>query len=210
MLRKYNRIKSIILPHKKINTIAIFVLFLGVIMGSVFSVIISMNDRILVTDKIKIFIDNINNGSITSIMTLKNCLSINLIYVILIWILGMALLGIIFNLLIIFFKGFIFSFSIASFILTYKYKGILLSFIYLIFGELLNIVVILILTIYSITFSWYLLKLIFKTNNNLYIKHFLKNYLLIFVFSIIISIISSLSEAFLVPSLVKLIIKLYI
>ena len=209
MIKKYSNIKNIILPSKKDNILAIFVLFLGVIAGAVFLGIIGMNDRLLVIDKIKIFINNINNNTIDSLLALKNSLSINLIYVFLIWILGMALLGIIFNIFILFIKGFVFGFSIAAFILTYSYKGISLSILYLLFGQLLNIIVILILTIYSLMFSWRLIQMIFK-NNNSNIRKFLKNYLIILVFSVFISIISSMSEAFLLPALVKLIIKLFI
>ena len=209
MIKKYSNIKSIILPNRKINILAILVLFLGVIAGAVFSSIISMNDRLLIIDKIKIFTNNINSNSIDSLLALKNSLSINLIYVFLIWILGMALLGIIFNIFILFVKGFVFGFSIAAFIITYSYKGIILSLLYLLFGQLLNIIVILILTIYSLMFSWQLIRMIFK-DNNIHIKRFLKNYLIILVFAIFISIISSIGETFLLPALVKLIIKLYI
>lgn len=210
MIKKYSNIKSIVLPNKKINILAILVLFLGVIAGAVFLGIIGLNDKTLVIDKIKVFINNINNNSIDSIIALKNSLSINLIYVLIIWILGMALLGIIFNVFILFIKGFIFGFGVAAFILTYSYKGIALSFLYLIFGQLLNIIVILILTIYSIMFSWQLFTLIFRGNSNLHIKRFLKNYLIILAFAVFVSIISSISEAFLLPALIKLIIKLFI
>ena len=210
LIKKYSNIKNIILPNKKINIFVMCILFLGVIAGAVFSGIIGLNDKTLVIDKIHLFIDNINNNSINSILALKNSISINLIYIFLKWFLGMALLGIIFNVLILFVKGFIFGFSIASFILTYSYKGIIISFLYLIFGQLLNIVVLLVLTIYSIMFSYQLLCLIFKNNNNFTTRKFLKNYAIILLFSIIISLISSLSEAFLLPSLIKLIIKLYI
>ena len=209
MIKKYSNIKNIILPSKKNNILAIFVLFLGVIAGALFLGIIGMNDRLLVIDKIKMFIDNINNNTIDSLLALKNSLAINLIYVFLIWILGMALLGIIFNIFILFIKGFVFGFSIAAFILTYSYKGITLSILYLLFGQLLNIIVILILTIYSLMFSWKLIQMILKNDNN-NIRRFLKNYLIILIFSVFISIISSISEAFLLPALVKLIIKLFI
>ena len=210
MVKKYSNIKNIILPNKKTNFLALSVLFLGVVLGAIFSVIISMNDKTLVIDKIKLFIDNINSGSIDSLLALKNGLSINLLYVMLIWLLGMALLGVILNLFILFIKGFIFSFSIASFILTYHYKGIILSFLYLIFGQLLNIIVVLVLTIYSVMFSWHLISVIFKNNSGVTIKHFLKNYAIILVLAIAISIISAMSEAFLLPAMVKLFIKLYI
>ena len=109
----------------------------------------------------------------------------------------------------LFIKSFIIGFSLSSFIITYKYKGIILSTLYLIFGQLLNIVTIIILTIYSILFTKKLLDTIFK-NNNKDMKKTLKNYLIILLIAIIISTISSLCESFLLPPLIKLIIKLYI
>lgn len=209
MIYKLSDIKRIVLPYKKVNIFVISVLFLGVIAGAVFSTIINNNDQMLVIEKIKLFIDNINNNSLNSITVLKNSLSINLIYVLIIWFFGMALLGIILNTFLLFVKGFVFSFSISSFIITFKYKGILLSFLYLIFGQLLNILVLIVLTTYSIMFSYELILLIFK-NSNGRIKKTLKNYFIIFSICLIISVISSLSETFLLPALIKLIIKLYL
>ncbi len=209
-MKKYSNIKSIILPNKRINIFVICLLFLGVIAGAIFAGIIGMNDKTLVIEKIKLFIDNINNNSLNSIHIFKNSISINLIYITIIWLLGMALLGIIFNIFILFIKSFIFGFSISAFILTYSYKGLAISFLYLIFGQLLNIIIIMILTIYSITFSYQLLLLIFKNNSNIHIKKTIKNYFIIFIISIILSIISSISESFILPALIKLIIKLYV
>jgi len=150
MIKKYNNIKSIILPSKKINIFVLCILFLGLISGAIFANIIGLNDKNLVVDKIKLFIDNINASSIDSILAFKNSISTNIIYIMIIWILGMTLIGIIFNVFILFIKSFIFGFGIASFILTYSYKGIILSILYLIFGQLLNIIIIMIITIYSI------------------------------------------------------------
>ena len=209
IMKKYSNIKSIILPNKKINIFVVVLLLLGVTAGAIFSSVIGVNDKALIIEKIKSFIDNINTNSIDSILVLKNSLSINLLYVIIIWILGISLVGVIFNIFIFFIKSFIFGFTIASFIITYSYKGLALSFLYLLFGELLNVMVLLMLTIYSIMASIMLLRLIFK-DNNINFKKFLKNYLIILLIAIILSIISSLFESFLLPGLIKLIIRLYV
>ena len=209
IMKKYSNIKSIILPSRKINIFVVGILFLGIILGSIFMCMINMNDRLLVIEKIKLFIDNINNSRLDSLLLLKNSISINLLYVFIIWILGLSLIGIIINIFLFFFKSFIFGFTLASFIITYKYKGILLSLLYLLFGELLNIIILLVITIYSIMISYRLITLIFR-GNNIGIKKYLRNYLLILVISIILSIISSLFESFLLPSLIKLVIGLYV
>ena len=209
MIKKYSKIGSIIFPSKKINIFVLFILFLGVIYGAIFSQIVNLNDKQLVIDKIMLFISNINNNSVNSFILFKNSILINFMYVFIIWILGMTLIGIIFVILLVFLKGFIFGFTLASFFLVYSYKGLILSLLYLLFGQLLNIFVIAILSIYSIMFTLKLFKLIFKHTDNVIIV-FLKNYVLIFVISIIISIISSLCETFILPALIRLIIKLFI
>lgn len=210
MLKKYRSIKSILFPSKKLNIFILSIIILGIILGSIFSTIITQNDQNLVIEKIKLFITNISDNSLNTITSFKNSISINLIYIIIIWILGMTLIGIPINTFLLFIKNFILGFSLSSFILTYSYKGLILSSIYLIFGELLTIIILSILTTYSIIFSSKLLKHIFKSNTPNEIPKYLKNYSLIFVISIILCLISSISESFLVPTLVKLIIKLYI
>ena len=206
MIRRYTKI---IFPNKKINILVILVLFMGVILGSIFANIINMNDRLLVIDKIKVFIENINGNSIDSFIAFKNSLSINLLYILLISLFSLAVLGIIFNLILLFIKGFILGFSIASFIIAYHYKGIILSFLYLLLGQVLNILIVIIISIYGMMVALKLFKMIIK-ENGLGIRRTLKNYLIILVLAIIISLISAVGEAFLLPASIKLIIKLFI
>ncbi len=202
--------KRIILPNKKSNILCLLVLFLGLIFGAIFAQMIGLNDKTLVIDKIELFISNINNNLIDSVAVFKNSISINLIYVFLIWLLGMAILGIIFNLLLLFTKGFIFGFTMASFVVVYSYKGMILGILYLLLGQLLNIIAIFVLTIYSLKFAYLLLNVIFKEHSNISLKKFLKNYVIILGMAIIISIIASVGEAFILPAILKLIVKLYI
>ena len=210
MITKLSRIKSIIFPNKKINYTVITILFLGVITGALFSTIIDLNDKKLILEKIQLFISNINKGNINNITALKNSIIINLSYSFIIWILGLTIIGVIINIFLLYLKGFIFGFSLSSFILTYSYKGIILSILYTLFGQLLNIIVIIILTIYSIMFTSNFLKQIIKNKQNLNIPKYFKNYTLIFIITIIISLISSISEVFLFPTLIHLFIKLFI
>lgn len=210
MINKYNKIKSIVFPSKKTNFFVITVLFLGVISGAIFSNIIDLNDQKLVIDKIQTFMSNIDTQSINSFTAFKNSILTNLSYSVLLWILGMTIIGIIFNVFLLYIKGFVFGFSLSAFIITYSYKGIILSTLYTLFGQLLNLIVIIILSIYSIMFSNNLIKQIIKNKQNINIPSFFKNYSLIFLITIIISLFSSVSEAFLFPSLIKIIIKLFI
>ena len=208
-MNKIMSIKKIIFPNKKINILMICILFLGIIFGAIFINIITLNDKNIVFDKIKLFIDNINSNSLNSLDVFKNSLSINLLYILIMLILGISMVGVFFNIFLVFLKGFIFSFSISAFILTFGYKGIILSLLYLLFGQLFNILVILTGGIYSVMMGINLLKVIFK-NNSILVKKDIKNYFLIFAILLVIGIFSSLMEAFILPALIKLIIKLFI
>lgn len=210
MNSKINNIKSIIFPSKKINTFVISILFLGLISGAVFGNIISVNDKTLVIDKIKLFISNINSDSINGIEVFKNGISVNMLYLGIIWVMGMTFVGVVLNVVILFIKSFILGFSLASFIMVYSYKGLILSLIYLLFGQILNILVIVMVTIYGIMFSSKLNLIIFKNKQDNNILKFFRNYVFILIIAIIVSIISSISEAFLLPAIIKIIIKLFI
>ena len=210
MNSKINSIKNIIFPSKKINTFVISILFLGLISGAVFGNIISVNDKTLVIDKIKLFISNINSDSINGIEVFKNGISVNMLYLGIIWVMGMTFVGVVINVVILFIKSFILGFSLASFIMVYSYKGLILSLIYLLFGQILNILVIVMVTIYGIMFSSKLNLIIFKNKQDNNILKFFRNYVFILIIAIIVSIISSISEAFLLPAIIKIIIKLFI
>ncbi len=209
MKSKIKETIKLIFPYKRINIFVITLIFLGIILGATFTTMTDINDKKLIIEKIESFINNINNNSLDTLKSFKNSLSINFTYLIFIFISGMTIIGIISNLLILFLKGFIIGFSLASFIITYSYKGIFLSTFYIIFGQLLNIIIICSMTIYGLIFSYKFIQVIFK-NRNTGIKHFFKGYFIIFLILTIISIISSISEIILFPSIIKLIIKLFI
>ena len=210
MKKQLNIIKSILFPNNKINIFVIIILFLGIISGAIFSNIIDLNNQKLVIEKINVFLTNINTNNLNNILAFKNSLIINFSYSIIIWTLGLTILGILINIFLLYIKGFIFGFSLASFILTYNSKGIILSILYTLFGQLLNILVIMILSTYSIIFTINLIKQITKDKHSISINKFFKNYSIILLLTIIITIISSVSEAFIFPALIKLIIKLFI
>ena len=210
MITRLSKIKSIIFTKKKINYTVITILLLGVTTGAIFSTIIDINDQKIVTDKIELFTSNINTGNINNIKALQNSIIINLSYSCIIWILGLTIIGVVLNIFLFYLKGFIFGFSLSAFILTYNYKGIILSILYTLFGQLLNLIVLIVLTIYSIMFTSNFLKQILKSKQNLNIPKYFKNYSIIFVTTIVISLLSSISETFLFPTLINLFIKIFI
>lgn len=208
MNKKKTKLSNIILPSKKINYFVITILLFGVISGSIFLIVLNDTDKSNAILQIETFISNIDGNKIDNGLALKNSLIINYIFVGLIWGLGLSIIGVIFNIFLTYIKGFIIGFSISSIFLTYKYKGILMGLLYIFPHQIINIIVVCILTIYSIMFSHNLLTIIVSKNvkkNRL----MLKKYVIILVFSVIASFISSILEIYMFPNLLKVIISLY-
>ena len=210
MNKKLNSGLALILPNKKVNLFVIFIVILGIISGSLFLMVLNDNDKSEVINEISTFMTNINTNNINNLNSFKNSLIEGMILIILSWILGMSINGVIFNIFFIYMKSFIIGFSISSFILVYKYKGILSSLIYVIPSQLINILIILILGVYTLLFSKYLFKMIFLKDKTVNLGKFFKKYVLVFGICIILCVISALCEAYLVPSLLKVMIKLFI
>ena len=210
MNKKLSNGLAIILPNKKINLFVFFVIVLGIISGTIFLLAINTNDKELVTNQIINFITNVNENNINNFNAFKNSLVENIIFILIIWIFGMSVIGIIFNIFIMYLKGFVLGFTLSSFFLIYQYKGLLLGIIYLIPSMIINVIVTLIIGVYSIMLSIYLLKIIFMKDRSNNIKNFLKKYFIILLICLILVLISSLCEGYLVPAIIKLVIKVFI
>ena len=206
---KRNNIFKLIIPNTKTNIIAFSIFIIGIITGSIFIMVINTNDKSLVVEHITKFFSNVNSSNYSYLDSLKNMLSLNYFYVIVIWVLGLSILGILVNIFLTYLKGFIIGFTTSSLIITYGFKSILAVILYIIPHTLINSLVIIVLTIYSITFSRYLLIQIFQ-KKDMKTKNFMKKYLIILLISVALTLVSSISEVYLFPFLLKLIIKLYV
>ena len=80
--------------NKKFILFLLGISLIGFISGSLFITIISKSDQILVKDYIESFINNIQNNKLDYGDTLKNTLLSNLTFIIVIWILGISVIGI--------------------------------------------------------------------------------------------------------------------
>lgn len=210
MNKKINSGLAIILPNKRVNLFVLFIIILGVISGCIFLLALNENDKELVITQISNFLTNVGNNDINNLIAFKNVIIENLIFVLLVWIFGMSILGVVFNIFAVYLKGFITGFTLSAFFLVYKYKGLLAGAIYLIPSGIINILISLILGVYSIMITIYLWKMIFfkdKTNNTF---KFLKRYVLILCVCLLFVLVSAVCESYLVPALLKLFIKVFI
>ena len=205
---KCSKIYNLILPNKIINIFIYSLVIFGIISGSIFLIMSNETDKTSVIEQITNFFNNVNTNNIDNVQALKNSLIINYIFIITIFILGFSIIGIIINVFLVYLKGFLVGFSISSILLTYNYKGVIAAIIYTIPSQLLNIIIISILSIYSIMFSKHLITVI-VSKKPVSTRNILKKYSIIFTFSIIVTLISSLLEVYLFPNILKLIISLY-
>ena len=79
--------------NKKIFVFLFVLMLMGIIAGSIFTTILNSSDKELVINHLNEFIDNINNNKLDYIFALKNNLITNISYVILIWLLGISVIG---------------------------------------------------------------------------------------------------------------------
>lgn len=200
MILLKEKISSIIFPNNKITIYIISFFIIGLISGSLFLTNLDSTDKLTIITRIKDFLTNNN-------LSLKNTLIINYTYITLIYIFGLTLLGLFINSIISYIKGFILGFSISSIFYTYGIKSILMGIIYIFPHNIINIIIIISLTVYSIIFSAALIKQIIGKRVN--ILQLLKKYTVIYLSSLILITISSLYEVYITPFLYDLITKLY-
>ena len=184
---------------KKKYLFLIIIVIVGFIFGIIFSNILNTEDQKLVNSKIIEYFNNI--ASDTKIDYFKNLLTSiknNLLYIGVIWILGLSVIGLLFNNFILFFKSFILGFSIGSIINIYFYSGIVLSFFYIFPSLLLNIFIYLIMVYYANDFSLKLFNIIFRKKDYKF-SFFIKNYTKILLILSLILIVSSIIETFIMP-----------
>ena len=197
MKKKINILKEYFKVNKKMFLFFEILLLIGVLSGSIFSLTLNETDAVLVSEYLNNFIESISNNSYKD--ALLNAVLSNSLILTIIFLLGFSVIGIPFVILIFFYKAFIIGFSFASIILNFKSKGILLSFFYIFPHHTLNLLVLMVLIIYSVLISLNLIRaIISKTNINTNNIKYLKLYLL----SMAISFLSSLYESILMPKII--------
>lgn len=188
--------------NKRILGFMILLFVIGIIAGTLFITITSKTDQNYVKEYMTSYITQIQNGELNYLNCFKDSFLSNIILFIFIFLLGISVIGIPIIVFIYFFKSFILGFSITSFILSFKLKGILYVLIYLIPTTLIYILLT-ILTLYALKISIYLIYSVF---NKLEVdfKIIMNQYFKVFIFSIIGIIVFSILETFVMPYLMSL------
>lgn len=176
--------------------------FVGLLTGSIFMTVLNSTDKQLISETLTSFIDNIELK--TNLDFIKT-ISINSIQVLLIWLLGISIIGIPLVIIYIFIKSFLLSFSISTFIANFKFKGLVISFLYNFPHNFVYLTLFLYLSVYSIRLSIMLLNGVIR-RKNVDFKVIMNRYLLILIVSLIIVLFMSIIEVYLIPHGLKKII----
>ena len=176
-------------------------LIIGLILGIIYFIFIDKKD---LESSIINYITLIKNNDYNYIKGLTLSITSNLKYSSIIWISGIIFFCSLIIPLIIIYRGISLSIALSSIIYTFKLKGLLYALIIAI-PNIINEIIFLFLSYYSITFSIKCFNTI-KNNKDINLRHFIKNYFYIFIILSVLLIISSLIEIYLCSNIIKFVV----
>ena len=204
MNNKLYAAKNSIIKQKKLYKLIITLMIFGIISGILFIFFINKESKNNTLSSIKNFFDLMNTSTgVNYGKSLLNTLINNIGYVLLIWLLGISIIGLPITIILAFMKSFILGFSISSIISCYKIKGILGAFLYIFPHQIIILFIYLLLSFSSISFSIKLFKSLFL-KQNINFRIVMQKYIKILLISLVSSIIISLYEVFISTYFIKL------
>ena len=197
-MKKYlDKLKRNIIVNKKMIVFFGTLIITGIVAGSLFGIIIKGNDKSLVSEY---------NG-INYVTSFINSIISNSVFILIIWILGISIIGCPITIFMYFSKAFSLGFTIASLIVNYNIKGVLYAIIYIIPSQIFFILGYTLLMIYSVSLSLKLCISIIK-KKSIDFKYIMNRYLIVLLITCILIVIGSIFESFIMPYLLKFILSI--
>ena len=193
-----------LIVNKKLFLFLVIFSLTAIVLGSVFVVLLAKDNSLTITSKTKEFIEQINQ--LNYFKSFKNVFSYNLLFLIIIWLVGISIIGIPITLILFFIKTFSLGFTISSFIITYKTKGLLINLIYIIPCQIINLIISIYLISISLIISFKLLESILKKKTISF--NFMSSYKKVLLFTILIFLLSNLYEIFVMPHILNFVLHL--
>lgn len=193
-----DKFKSYFRINKKIMYFLFCFFIVSIVFGSILPFFLNESDKLIVSNYLKDFVSNIRDYDCVSLMV--NCFCNNFGFLIIIFILGISIIGAFLVMFLFFLKGFVLGFSVSCIIINYGFKGILFGFVYLFPHQILNMILYGILTSYSISFSLkFVLFLMKKYDFN--IRFAFKRFFKTFCICSLLMILCVIYESLLLPKL---------
>ncbi len=208
-MKKYmDKLKSNIRINKNLFVFLVVIIAVGVAAGSVFVTLLNDSDKVMVSDYLNNFLNNLKTDNLNYSGTLINTIIFTLGAALLIWLLGISVIGFILILLFLFIKAFSLGFSIGSIIINFNFKGILLAGAYIVPHHIINMMIYLLISSYALVLSYRLINS-FTKKQTFEFKSVFNRYLFILGFSLVVLLISVLYEVYGAPELIKLIVSIF-
>lgn len=202
MVKKMDKLKELFIVNKKSIIFMLVIFIIAITSGSIFSIILSQNDKIYVNNYLKGFLENTVNNKINITQIFNNLVLSNILYLIIMWIIGISIIGFPIVIILFFLKSFAVGFTIGSILSCYKFNGIIISLLYLFPHNIICIIVYFLISIYSITLSKKMFYAFVK-RKTVDFKNIVGRYTLVLTVSIILMLICVLYESFALPNIFK-------
>ena len=202
MKKYWNMLKSNIRINKNLFIFLLVIVMVGLASGSIFVTILNSDDKAMVGEYLNSFLTNLNGNNLNYSGAFLNTLIFTIGMVILIWFLGISVIGFVLVLLFLFIKAFSLGFSIASIIVNFNFKGVLMALAYTIPHHVINMMIYILISSYALVLSYKLISS-FTKKKSFDFKNIFNRYLFILLFSVIILFISSLYEVYGAPIFVS-------
>lgn len=204
MKKIIDKLKNMLKINKNLFIFLLVLSIVGIISGTVLSLMLNNDDQKLVTEYLGNFFNNTNK--LESSKTLINTLIMTLGFSVLIYLLGISVIGFIIILFMLFGKAFVLGFSVGAIIQTYKIKGILYALIYVFPHHIINLMFFIILSAFALVLSFKIIGNITKYKKIDFSG--MKRYNTVFLITIITLTITSLYEVAVMPKLCGIVITL--
>lgn len=190
------------LKDKKQFILIFLICVVTFIIGVLLPSILNEENRKIIETSLNSFFDTIKSNQLKTNELLFKTLTSNIIIDLILWLLGISIIGIPIVIILLGYKSLSLGFTISSIISTYKLNGVIKALIYIV-PNIINLFIFFVISYYSISFSLMLFNYLFRKKE--YNKRVIVNrYLKLLVISIIILIFSSVIETYVVPKLFSL------
>jgi len=191
------------LKEKKTYLFLLFLLIGGILAGAFFITILSNEDKQLVSSQLLNYFTQVKEGNLNYYGAFANSLMSNLGVILLIWFLGVSIIGLPIIIFLLFLSSFVLGFSVGAIIFQFGIKGILGAILYVFPHQVILLCAILITSYYAVVLSLALLKAILK-KKSIDFKSYIGRYYFILLLGLLTAFFISAFEVFIVPNLIKL------
>jgi stage II sporulation protein M len=203
MNKLFSKVKMPAFKNKRLYLFLLLIFIIGVIFGSIFITILDDSDKASVLSQIGDFFSKIKSNKFDFAEVFKSSVTSNLLYIALVFILGISIIGIPIVIIMLFLKGFMIGFSIASIIAKYKIIGLLGAITYIFPHIIISAIVIFVISYYALKISFSILKSVIE-KKTINFSEIINRYSVIMLIGVIAMVISSLIETFISPYIMKL------